>query len=433
MSDKAKKFTLIGVAMGAILLVSLTGSFLYQKWCTYQEAVLLVQGYEDKTFPNIYLNGHDMSNKTEAEISAVIENEISSFLAREIQIKIDDKTYDLTLQEFEPTFSNNAKDFANQMVQIGKDLSILEQATQIQEPLRYDFSLSYEVSDDAVKTFVADIEEELFVKRQEPQFRMVGYGKFEVTEGSPGYSVNGENLFQELKSQLQLMSHDAVQISMERTEELQQTDPNLLKSVNAKISSYSSSYDPTIARAQNVILGANKISNTLLMPGDQFSFQQKVSPVTAANGYVGATIFLNGAATDGIGGGICQISSTLYGTTLRAGIIPTERRNHSLPVGYVPAGEDATMAENYIDYKFVNTLDYPIYIYSYAKDGRVTIEFWSNQNALKGITYRPHSTSFAHGEGTAADTWLYGYDGNGNTVYEKYLHRSIYKPYKVAE
>lgn len=73
--------------------------------------------------------------------------------------------------------------------------------------------------------------------------------------------------------------------------------------------------------------------------------------------------------------------------TLKAGILPTEIRNHSKAVSYVPRGLDATLATGSIDYKFKNNYDYPIVINASAKDGKLTIEFWPNKKALKGITY----------------------------------------------
>ena len=105
--------------------------------------------------------------------------------------------------------------------------------------------------------------------------------------------------------------------------------------------------------------------------------------------------------------------------------MPTERRNHSLQVGYVPAGLDATMAEDLIDFKFVNTLDYPIYINAYTQNGTITIEFWSNEDALKGINYKPSVKTIESGK--KYQTYLVGYDVNGNVVYNEYIDTSTYK------
>ena len=254
--------------------------------------------------------------------------------------------------------------------------------------------------------------------------QMVSYGQFEVNEGQVGYSIDSKILKTQIQKALNDISDEPISISVEVDVDKQSLDPELLKSVNTKISTYSSTFPVGIPRAKNVELATSKVDKALLMPGDEFSFTDKVSPVISSSGYVNATVFLNSKPVDGIGGGICQVSSTLYNTLLLAGIMPTERRNHSLEVGYVPIGLDATMAEDLIDFKFVNTLDYPIYINAYTKNGTLTIEFWSNENALNGMTYKP---SVKHVSGKKYQTYLLGYDANGSLVYNEYIDTSTYK------
>ena len=159
------------------------------------------------------------------------------------------------------------------------------------------------------------------------------------------------------------------------------------------------------------------------MPGEEFSYEKVVGPVTYENGYKDAPVIVNGKSSLGVGGGVCQVSSTMYNTQLKAGILPTERRNHSKPVSYVPRGLDATLASGSIDYKFKNTYDYPIIINTYTKDSNLYIEFWSNKEVNKNITYEP--ISFTNGR--SAQTYLYGYDVGGNKVYEKFIDTSIYR------
>ncbi|MGL4335536.1 MAG: VanW family protein [Turicibacter sp.] len=411
----------------ALIIVSGVG-FLGYKAYEYHEAKTLVEVYSKKSFPNIYVNGVDVSMKSRSEVQAVIEGEIESFENRKIVISIDDKEYTYTLKDFGPTFNASGYELAKEIVAIGHDLSILEQASSIREPIRYDFDITYEYTTSLVDEMTQTLEREAYIEKVEPKFSMVSYGEFSVEEGADGYSLNGEWLSNELQDKLNVKSKDGINIVVERVVVPREEDASLLKSVNSLISTYSSHYDPNIARAINVELAAKKIDKVLLMPGDEFSYAAQVEPVDFEHGYVDATIFSNGKAVPGVGGGICQISSTLYNTQLEAGILATERRNHSLPVGYVPLGQDATYAENYIDYRFVNTLDYPIYINVLVGSGNLTIEFWSNEDALKGITYKPKTIASA--DRLRGDTTLYGYDSEGNVVYEKFLHTSKYKPYQ---
>ena len=159
------------------------------------------------------------------------------------------------------------------------------------------------------------------------------------------------------------------------------------------------------------------------MPGDEFSYEKAMGDITLEAGFFYAPVISNGELKNGIGGGVCQVSSTLYNTQLKAGILPTERRNHSKAVSYVPRGLDATLATGSIDYKFKNDYDYPIVINTSAENGKLTIEFWSNRKALKGITYEARG----YARGNIANTYLYGYDKDGNKVYEKHIDTSIYR------
>lgn len=139
------------------------------------------------------------------------------------------------------------------------------------------------------------------------------------------------------------------------------------------IGTYTTYYNAKIARATNVATAASRINGVVVGKGESFSFSATILPRTAANGYVTAPIFLNKKHAMGIGGGVCQVSSTLYAAMLTAGLPATERHPHSLAVDYIPAGWDATIAGNTKDLKFVNTFDYPIMISASANNGTLTV------------------------------------------------------------
>lgn len=140
------------------------------------------------------------------------------------------------------------------------------------------------------------------------------------------------------------------------------------------VASRTTKYNAKIGRATNVSLATKAIDGTILMPGEQFSYNKVVGPRTSARGYVEATVYNSGEVTTGIGGGICQVSSTLYAATKDCGLPATERHAHSLPVHYLPAGYDATVAYGSLDFKFVNAYQYPLMIKGTAVDGNLTID-----------------------------------------------------------
>lgn len=129
-------------------------------------------------------------------------------------------------------------------------------------------------------------------------------------------------------------------------------------------------------RTQNVTLAANKIDGTVILPGEEFSYNKIVGERTIAAGYKEAAVYSNGQVVDGIGGGICQVSSTLYNSVVLANLDIVSRRNHQFVTSYVPAGRDATVVYGSTDFKFKNTRKYPIKIKSYVKGGILKVDIF---------------------------------------------------------
>jgi hypothetical protein len=135
----------------------------------------------------------------------------------------------------------------------------------------------------------------------------------------------------------------------------------------------STPYDPTIDRATNVQVAADRLNGTLLQPGEKFSYDARILPRTAAYGYVPAGVIVNKQHAVGMGGGICQVSSTLYSAMVNAGIPATERHAHSLPVPYISRDREASISAGAMDLRFTNVLQNQLYIQAFYGDGFVTV------------------------------------------------------------
>lgn len=144
-------------------------------------------------------------------------------------------------------------------------------------------------------------------------------------------------------------------------------------SVDKVLGSFSTAYDPNVDRTINLKVAVSRINDLVFQPGDSFSFSRTILPRNARNGYVKAKVISGGEYVEGYGGGICQVSTTLYNAMLQAGLPATERHSHSLPVSYVPKGMDATIAGTYKDLKFVNVFDKPIKIKAVMDDASGTM------------------------------------------------------------
>lgn len=135
---------------------------------------------------------------------------------------------------------------------------------------------------------------------------------------------------------------------------------------------YATEYDPEAARGNNIQIAASHVNGTVVAPGQTFSANKAIGPRTHANGFVDAPVFINKEHAIGVGGGVCQVSSTIYAAMKVAGVKATERHPHSLPVYYLPEGWDATISGNALDLKFKNTYGRNIIVYENAGGGILT-------------------------------------------------------------
>ena len=217
------------------------------------------------------------------------------------------------------------------------------------------------------------------------------------------------------------------------------------------LAKYTTIYDAgNYNRSHNVALAAKTLNGTILLPGETFSYNGKLGNTNAAKGYKEATAYVGGKVVPSYGGGICQVSSTLYNAVLYANLEIVERYNHSYVVNYVPAGRDATVAYGGKDFKFKNSRKYPIKIVSNAKNGVVSISIVGIKEEKEYevvltssvLSTTPNSTTYENNSALPEGTEKViqkGYTGktsiaykilkyNGKTISKIVLSKDTYKP-----
>lgn len=148
------------------------------------------------------------------------------------------------------------------------------------------------------------------------------------------------------------------------------------------LATYSTTYSTSNTnRSTNIALATKSINNYILMPDETFSYNDTVGQRTAARGYKEAGVYVNGEVSTGLGGGICQVSSTLYNSVLLSNLEVIARSNHTFETGYVPAGQDATVSWGAPDFKFKNNRNYPIKIVATTSKGRITVNIYGLKTA----------------------------------------------------
>lgn len=208
------------------------------------------------------------------------------------------------------------------------------------------------------------------------------------------------------------------EIPVEETEPVITDDA--LASIDGVLASYHTQYTPG-NRGHNITLAAGKLNGTLVKPNGIFSFNDTVGLRTAAAGYKVAGVILDGQLADGIGGGVCQVSSTLYNAILLAGLTPTARTSHALPSAYCPPGLDATVADGQIDLQFRNQLAHSVYLLTNADGHTLTVYILGTRADLGGKTIRLEST------GSRLHPSVYRlYLAGGQVIEREFLHTDSY-------
>ena len=406
---KKKKFILIGIILLIIVIFSVF-------------IKLYVNKYEDVVYPGITVYNQDVSKLNKKQLDNELKKLSKKINSNKICISAKDKNYSIDVKDI--VLEYNINELCEEIFSYGKDKNTFLKFCKVITKKDKEFNFDVTIDDSSLLNLKEKIANETNIKAQEPQVIING-SNISYKDGKDGSKLLEKLLSKEIEKSLEQKNaiNKVININAMYEDDKQTISIDDLKSVNSKISTYSTTYSPSGGRGSNVGNAANKLDNMVLMPGDEFSYENAVGPVIQSNGYTYAPVISGGKLIQGIGGGVCQVSSTLYNTMLNSGILPTERRNHSKPVSYVPRGLDATLASGSIDYKFINTLEYPIVINTSCSNGNLTIEFWSNENALKGIEYE----AVSYVSGRTANSYLYGYNKDGDKIYEKHIDTSIYR------
>ncbi|MCR4611149.1 MAG: VanW family protein [Lachnospiraceae bacterium] len=188
-----------------------------------------------------------------------------------------------------------------------------------------------------------------------------------------------------------------------------------LASVKDCLGSYVTDYSSSAAgRAKNVRNGCSKINGTILYPGETFSVTEAVVPFTAENGYELAGSYENGTTVETYGGGICQVSTTLYNAIIRAELEVVARNSHSMIVTYVKPSMDAAIAEGILDLKFRNNQETPIYIEGYCENGKINFNIYGKEtrDSNREVDFESEVTSTTE----AGVSYKYSADAAAGTI-----------------
>ncbi|HEY8891243.1 MAG TPA: VanW family protein [Clostridium sp.] len=343
-----------------------------------------VKKWDALILPKVKIENEDLTGKTKEEAQTIIKDRYFSELTKKkITIVTSDKKYVLDYSMIDAKY--NIDEAIDRAISYGHDMNMFQKYKAIKNPVEKQIKLTFEYNDKSVDKIIEKIAKDTNKIPVNATITKGSGGQFIVTNDVIGKQLEKDKLKSKIKSKIDgVLSEDVINITAPVTQLKPKISAADLKTIDSKISGYSTNFASSAeGRSTNIYLSTKSINGTLLMPGDVFSFNGVVGQRTVARGYQTAGVIIGDKLEQGLGGGICQTSSTLYNAMLTTQIVSVERIHHTISSGYIPKGQDATVDYGNLDYKFKNTFKYPIYIEGFISNRNIYFNIYSNSTLTK--------------------------------------------------
>lgn len=417
LSDRKIKKNVKFIPVIVIALVILILGVLGYKFYDYNK---IINKYNGLFYPGIYLNDIDLTGKKISDLKNVINDEKTRIQNGIITVTNANGDYKFTYEELGILVEDN--DIEDSITSYNANLSFFQKVNMVKSNKKNKiFYLKATYDDNVVSNFMNLLGEKLNTTARNDGIVVDDNHNVYYDNGANGFTLDVSKTRKKIEKALSNLKEE---IKVEASGQVVKNEIKYesLSKINKKVSTYTTYFANAGNRGHNINLASSRLNNTILMPGETFSYLKVVGPYGASNGYLPAPIYLNGDTATANGGGVCQLASTLYMAQLKAGLQTVSRRGHTFAPTYVPKGLDATVYSTTTDFKFKNQYEYPVYIVSYVKGNYLTVDIWTNENALGGKTYEPYSVASNGG-------WLAYLKTieDGKVIETKYLDRSVYK------
>ena len=374
-------YIIIAILILAIITFGIGISYLFIKSNTTEKAL-----DNPNIYNNIYIQSVNVSNLSKEE--AILNLKQSQNLDEKFILQYNDKIFQYTKNDLGIEYDfEKSVDEAYNIARIG-DKKDRRTEINLLKKRPINIPLYHKLDEQKLDLIINQLEKEL--NKQPTNSKVIKKGdKFELIEGTPGLILNSKNLKNDVKSSLNENGDIYLTLELNEINNKNNEDLKMIKhKLGGFITKYSNNNSSDSGRITNMKIAAESINGIILYPGEIFSTNEKFGETNKANGYKPAKTIINGKFKDEYGGGVCQVSSTLYNALLYSELDIIERRNHSLKVGYLDYSYDATLAGNYIDLKFKNSSNYPIYIESYLTNNEVICNIYGYDERPKNRTIK---------------------------------------------
>ena len=325
----------------------------------------------DRIVNGVFIAGMDVSGKTAQEAQSLIDGYEVTKSDRPIHVDVNGVMVETNLKDLDYRIEEN--DVIDQAMKLGKSGNIFADYAEIKhieaEHQTYDLSFTY--SEAKLQKFVKKKCGKKAKKPKDATVKLVD-GEIKYTKSRQGLSVDVDATVEEIKKQIEATAEGDISATAVTTVKEPKVSEETARKCKDKIGAFSTQYSQgNVTRSKNLANAARLINGSVVLPGETFSVHDTISPLTEENGYLPAPSYNKGEVVDSIGGGVCQVSTTLYNAVLRAELEVVERSPHSMVVSYVKPSMDAAIAGDYKDFKFRNDTDVPVLIMGGAGGGTI--------------------------------------------------------------
>ncbi|MBR1670584.1 MAG: VanW family protein [Butyrivibrio sp.] len=341
------------------------------------------------TIPSgVFIGPVDVSGLDVTEAETRVSAYVDEVAARQLTLHVDEgKELSFTGGDIGLYWSNTG--VVEDAFSLGHHGNIIERYKTLKDLQNtgHTYNISYGYEKEDIERLVDECADEYDQEKVNYSLTKTESG-FEVTDGQTGYVVDRPSSVSAVEEYLNSgMADESGVINLTVKADEPQGSADELAKVRDVLGTFTTSYKSSGAsRSANVANGCRLINGSTIYPGEEFSVLGTITPFTEANGYFPAGSYLNGLVVESIGGGICQVSTTLYNAVLLAELEVTERHNHSMIVNYVDPSADAAIAESGgKNFKFINSTDHPIYIEGYTtQDKSITFTVYGVEERSSG-------------------------------------------------
>lgn len=345
---------------------------------------------EDVICDNIFIDDIDVSGMNAKEAKAALKEKMSEYQSLKITLIAEEAKVDVTLGDLGFHMKSTDK-LVKKAVAYGKEGSIWSRYSDIKD-LEEDkkvMKMSYAVDAEAVEKVITEKMPELENAAKDATITRSN-GAFVITDEVKGVAIDAAESVKAIETYFneKWAKKDGSVELVTKVDEPKVTKAQL-ENVKDLLGTFTTTCGTGGGRVQNIITGAKHINGAVLMPGEEYSANAAMEPYTTENGFTEAGSYENGKVVQSMGGGICQVSSTLYNAVILAELEIVERAAHSMLVSYVEPSMDAAIAGDYKDLKFKNNTDTPIYIEGYVSGGKITFNVYGKEtrSATRQIKY----------------------------------------------